>query len=413
MTPKLTFYKSGILTLYVISSTHLTGCAVTNGFDPARSAINDFSTGAQAGKTYIDTRNAKILDQSKLDLLQWHTVYVNGNQNVPKIAKLNKERLFQPGDNNSDNKTALETIAKTVICKQVLTTEEGAFLLQSAQNSANSFKVFDFKESEKSLTALKNLLRTPKPKIVTVEEIESSGTAKLAADAEESKCHDDFKAARENPFMSKEPLSEAGGAESGLLGIAGIETVSGAYDAVKALDAKLAGMLNTVLSYKRRNEFNKYVKQQETELKALSSALKEYAKHLDQSGQKSVRLTAMTNYLFAFDEFSASMTNRKRNETNSLFIGRPENLAENKKAIALLEAANAYTSARNTDPASAIKKLARSIDSIVALTNKPTTKDIRTQYNAAEDFIDSLSELAKATKDEDLKKALSDLKGLF
>ena len=71
----------------LILSITLSGCATTGGFEPARIATKSFSDGATAGKTFVETRNAALLDASRLSLMQWHTAKTSTNDTT---------RLLQP-----------------------------------------------------------------------------------------------------------------------------------------------------------------------------------------------------------------------------------------------------------------------------------------------------------------------------
>lgn len=190
-------------------------------------------------------------------------------------------------------------------------------------------------------------------------------------------------------------------------------TATTGYAALKKLDKTLAPILSTIVSYRQRAEFNKYVKDNKTNLEALQTELQGYAKEIDKKDAETIRLAAMANYMFVFDELATSLTKRKRDSVGSLFHVQMANLSEDKKALAVIDAANAYTAAKNDNPAKAIKSLSGSIDNIIKLTDKPDPEDIYEQYKAGKEFIDALSGLADATKDEELKDAVKGITDLF
>jgi len=386
----------------------LSACSTTGGFEPAREAIKEFSNGASAGKSYIALRNDKLSDSKKLELLQWHTAYIPAysdyrNSNPDAAEEFDIRRLLQPGDEGG--RGPLETLAKQIVCEDLLRSDDGSVVMKTAQQVASNLNQFGYAKSDKTINTLKLLVDTPSPEVLDVKEIANANDVTTKKTNVRNKCRADFDTAKGIPG---ETAPAAGEIET-----TPVAASIAAYKALKDLDTKMAAALNEVLSYKRRAEFNKYVDENSDSLRELKTQLDTYAGVLNEKDSDAIRIATMSKYIFAFDRFTASARQAKESTKTSLFDFHMEDLSENKKAQNVIDSANAYRSAKNADPATAIKKLSRSIDKILMLTKDPTPQDIYAQYQAGEAFLDSLSGLADATKDEELSKAISGLLELF
>jgi len=434
----------------------LGGCATTGGFEPAQTAIKSFNDGAKLGKAYVDARSSKLLDAERLSLLAWHSTYVsdevaifkNGQKQVPlseeaiqdyrsfgeqkthqTLDSFNKKRLLQPGDkvtvlsseafsNIKKSNTpfndivSVEHLALYFVCNSP-DVDTGALLMSDAQTVAKSLSKFNYEASDKSLDNLQVLLSTPKANKITLSSTDGKERTESQIEADikkgikknTSRCISDFERSKQ-AFLS-ENIKGSGQAEGFVaVGVA-------AYSSIKELDKAVSAILSTIASYKRRSEFNNFVKDNKAQLTTLKEALEVYAKDVNELDLDKVRLAAMTDYIFTFETFAKAMVDRKPQSNRSMFLVQAENLDKNTKALNVIKSANAYKTAKNSDPATAVVALAKSVEGITALTDNPSPEDLYAQYNAGKEFFDSLSDLAEATQDDDLKKSLKDIKALF